>query len=136
MTLNENPLEDRILTFLAALVNLTRSLDNDHADKHMAKNLLECSGRMLASQTEAEAQSRQKEFIQYMAVALKESREVLTWLKLVNKSVAFDDTDFFDKLLLESKTLVALFHETLEGAIKDSQISPNRVKNSFSPTDS
>ena len=134
MTLNENYLEDRILTFSAALINLTRSLDSDQADRHMAVQLLECSGRMLAAQTEAEAQSRQKEFIQYMATALQEGREVLTWLKLVNKTVQFDDTDFFAKLLAESKALVALFHETLETAIKDSQVSPNRVKNSFSPT--
>jgi len=68
-------LEDRLLEFTVALVELTDDLPNTRSGNHIAGELLRCGTSPYGHHGEVESAESRKDFIHKLKVCLKELRE-------------------------------------------------------------
>src|SRR5205809_383625 len=78
-------LEDRLLEFAVAVVELTDDLPNTRAGNHIAGQLLRCGTSPYGHHGEVESAESRKDFIHKLKVCLKELRETRRWLRLVSR---------------------------------------------------
>jgi four helix bundle protein len=78
-------LEDRLLKFAVAVVELTDDLPNTRAGNHIAGQLLRCGTSPYGHHGEVESAESRKDFIHKLKVCLKELRETRRWLRLVSR---------------------------------------------------
>jgi four helix bundle protein len=79
-------LEERLLDYGATVINLTRNLSGDFAERHVGNQLLRSGTAPVSHHGEAQAAESPADFIHKMRLALKELREADRWLKLIKRS--------------------------------------------------
>lgn len=81
----------------------------------ISKQLLRSSTSIAANITEAQSASSKKDFINKLSISLKEARETLYWLELINDTKIYKDTGISDYLSDCEKiigTLVKIINST------------------------
>ena len=76
-------LEERLLDYAVRIIRLVEALPNTRAGNHVAGQLLRSGTSALPNHGEAQAAVSRADFIHKMKVCLKELRETLRWLKVV-----------------------------------------------------
>lgn len=79
-------LEERLLDYGAAIINLTRKLNGDFAERHIGGQLLRSGTAPFSHHGEAQAAESTADFIHKMRLALKELRESDRWMKLIQRA--------------------------------------------------
>lgn len=74
----------RLLNFAKRVLRLCRSFPDDYAGKHIARQLIRCSTGSGSNYEEARGGESRADFIHKLAVARKEIREALYWLRLAD----------------------------------------------------
>jgi four helix bundle protein len=126
---HEYDLEDRLLDYGAAIIQLTRKLNGDFADRHVGNQLLRSGTAPASHHGEAQSGESPADFIHKMRLALKELRESERWLKLIRKANLLSEADALTPLLNETDQLIRIFVTSIRTA-------ESRRKNSslFSPS--
>jgi four helix bundle protein len=79
-------LSERFLDFGARIIKLVIKLNKTSVGRHIGKQLMRSSTSAGANYEEACGAESRADFIHKMQVVLKEMRETLYWLKLIEKS--------------------------------------------------
>jgi four helix bundle protein len=102
-------LEDRLLEFAVAVVELTDDLPNTRAGNHIAGQLLRCGTSPYGHHGEVESAESRKEFIHKLKVCLKELRETRRWLRLVSRLKKMNRDPRLVACLAEAEELIRIF---------------------------
>ena len=102
-------LEDRLLEFAAAVVELTDDLPNTRAGNHIAGQLLSCGTSPYGHHGEVESAESRKDFIHKLKVCLKELRETRRWLRLVSRLKKINGDPRLCACLTEAEELIRIF---------------------------
>ena len=78
-------LEERLLEFAVAVIELTEDLPNTRAANHIAGQLLRCGTSPYGHHGEVESAESRKDFVHKLKVCLKELRETRRWLLLLSR---------------------------------------------------
>ncbi len=78
-------LEDRLINFASVIIGLCEQLPVTRANNHIAGQLLRSGTSPAPNYGEARAAESRKDFVHKLKVALKELRESLVWLKILEK---------------------------------------------------
>jgi four helix bundle protein len=111
-------LEERLLDYGAAVIQLTRRLNGDFAERHIGGQLLRSGTAPLSHHGEAQAAESPADFIHKMRHALKELRESHRWLKLIRKAMLLPDSEQLLSLLDETDQLIRIFITSIRTAEK------------------
>ena len=111
-------LEDRLLDYGAAIINLTRKLTVDYAERHVGNQLLRSGTAPVSHHGEAQAAESPADFIHKMRLALKELRESDRWLKLIQRAAMLSGSEALPKLLNETDQLIRIFVASIHTAEK------------------
>lgn len=105
----------RLLLFGAGVVRLCRTLPDDAAAKHIARQLVRAATGGGANYEEARGAESRADFIHKVGIANKELREALYWLRLTEQAalVAQDD---LTALIREADELVAILTASIKTA--------------------
>jgi four helix bundle protein len=79
-------LSERFLDYGAMIVHLALKFANNAVERHIGLQLLRAATSSGANYQEACAAESRADFVHKMQIVLKELRESLYWLKLINKS--------------------------------------------------
>jgi len=109
-------LEERLLDYGAAVINLTRKLNGDYAERHVGNQLLRSGTAPLSHHGEAQGAESNADFIHKMRLAYKELRESERWLKLIRKAKLRPDEDQLAPLLNETDQLIRIFATSIRTA--------------------
>jgi four helix bundle protein len=104
-------LSERLLEFGAKIVRLTLKLNKTAAGRHIARQLIRAATSCGANYEEACAAESRADFIHKMQVVLKELRECLYWLKLIEKSALIPTDQVQD--LKEANELTKIFAKSV-----------------------
>lgn len=118
---NESPvydLEERLLDYGAAIINLSRKLNSDHAERHIGNQLLRSGTAPVSHHGEAQGAESPADFIHKMRLALKELRESERWLKLILRANMLPESPAIPKLLNETDQLIRIFVTSIATAEK------------------
>lgn len=108
----KSDLEDRLINFSVASINLAKSIHYNFEGKHLAQQLIRSSTSAALNYGEAKGAESRKDFIHKMRLALKELRESLVCIKIMLRC----DLIAKDELLNEADQLVAIFVASIRTA--------------------
>jgi len=111
-------LEERLLSYGAGIIMLTRSLSSDYAERHVGNQLLRSGTAPLSHHGEAQGAESPADFIHKLRLALKELREAERWLKLIARAGLGPSNPNLKPLLDETDQLIRIFVSSIATAEK------------------
>jgi len=98
-------IRERTFSFAVEIVQLCRKLEGDYGVwRVMGKQLLRSGTSIGANAEEAQAGQSRADFISKYAIALKEARETIYWLRLVQETSYLGDVGI-DRLIQEAEEI-------------------------------
>ena len=109
-------LEERLLEFASAVIDLSEKLPNTRAGNHLAGQLLRAGTSPYGNHGEAQGAESAEDFIHKMKICLKELREALRWARLIERKrwLAADSRLAF--VLREGDELIRIFKSSIQTA--------------------
>lgn len=114
-------LEDRLLDFSVRIINVVEALPNTRAGNHIAGQLIRCGTAPAPNYAEAQSAESRKDFIHKMKIALKELRETLVWLKIIQRKRLLKCKEELQALITECNELISIFVTSIKTAKKNKE---------------
>jgi len=108
-------LEDRLIDFAVRIINVVEALPSSKAGNHVAGQLIRSGTAPAPNYGEAQSAESRKDFIHKMKIALKELRETLIWLKIIERKPLCEPAKMKD-IRRECDELVAIFVTSVKTA--------------------
>ena len=123
-------LEDRLLEFASAVIDLSEMLPDTRAGNHVAGQILRSGTSPYPNHGEAEAAESREDFIHKLKVCLKELRETRRWSRLIKRKSWTKEETTLLFVLNESDELVRIFHSSIQTAKRNALAEQRRSSNS------
>jgi four helix bundle protein len=109
-------LEERLLEFASAVIDLSENLPDTRAGNHVAGQVLRSGTSPYPNHGEAEDAESRDDFIHKLKVCLKELRETRRWARLIKRKgwAKEDPTQVF--VLSEADELIRIFYSSVQTA--------------------
>ena len=113
----DNPaeLEDRLIDFAVRITNVVEALPSSKAGNHIARQLIRSGTAPAPNYGEAQSAESRQDFIHKMKIALKELRETLVWLKIIERKPLCEPAKMAD-ITNECDELIAIFVASVKTA--------------------
>ena len=108
-------LEERLLDYSAAIIDLVDGLPTTRSANHVAGQLLRSGTSALPNHGEAQAAESRNDFVHKMRICLKELRESRRWLKLIHRSSKLTRPGA-EPLIAETEELIRIFFTSVRTA--------------------
>jgi four helix bundle protein len=108
-------LDERLINFAAAMIDLSQNLPYTSAGKHLSGQIIRSSTSPALQYGEAHAAESPDDFIHKMKIALKELRETFNALRIVKKMNWLSDEKILPALD-ENNQLIAIFVTSISTA--------------------
>ena len=123
-------LEERLLEFASAIIDLSEKLPNSRAGNHIAGQILRSGTSPYAVHGEAESAESRDDFVHKIKVCLKELRETRRWARLIGRKHWSNEDPTLIFVLSESEELIRIFMSSVRtaraNALKAQTIRPSR----------
>jgi four helix bundle protein len=121
-------LEDRLLEFASAVIDLSESLPATRSGNHIAGQVLRSGTSPYPNHGEAEAAESRDDFIHKLKICLKELRETRRWARLIKRKAWINTSDEATLLFVlgESEELIRIFHSSIATAKRNAQAETRR----------
>jgi len=111
-------LEDRLIDFAVRVINVSEALPTSKAGNHVSGQLLRSGTSPAANYAEARGAESRKDFVHKMKISLKELRESLVWLKIIERQ-PLCDAILLKKIINECDELISIFVSSVKTADKN-----------------
>ena len=108
-------IEDRLIDFAVRVLNVTEALPNTKAGNHIAGQLVRSGTSPAPNYGEAQSAESRKDFIHKMKICLKELRETLIWLRIIERKTLCSPERLSD-IIKECDELIAIFVASVKTA--------------------
>ncbi len=114
-------LEERLLEFTSAIIDLSESLPGTRAGNHIAGQMLRSGTSPYPNHGEAEAAESRDDFIHKLKICLKELRETRRWSRLIKRKAWVRNETALLFVLGECEELIRIFHSSIQTAKRNAQ---------------
>jgi four helix bundle protein len=118
-------LEERLLEFASAIIDLSEKLPTSRAGNHVAGQVLRSGTAPYPYHGEAEDAESRDDFIHKLKICLKELRETRRWARLVHRRGWAKDETALLFVLSEVEELIRIFYSSIQTA-KRNNLSERR----------
>jgi len=109
-------LEDRLIDFSVLAIEVTNSLPGTQAGQHFSGQLIRSGSSSALNYGEAQAAESRKDFIHKSKIILKELRESMVCLKIIQKANLCPDISMVDQATAECNELISIFVKSIQTA--------------------
>ena len=109
-------LEERLLEFASAVIDLSEKLPGTRAGNHVAGQILRSGTSPYPNHGEAEDAESRDDFIHKLKICLKELRETRRWPRLIKRKAWGKDDSTLIFVLSESDELIRIFFSSIQTA--------------------
>lgn len=109
-------LENRLLEFASAIIDLSEKLPSSRAGNHIAGQILRSGTSPLPNHGEAESAESREDFIRKLKLCLKELRETRRWARLIQRKGWAKNETAPLYVLSESDELIRIFASSIKTA--------------------
>jgi len=109
-------LEERLLEFASAVIDVSEKLPNSRAGNHIAGQFLRSGTSPYGNHGEAQAPESAEDFIHKMKICLKELRETRRWACLIERKRWLREDPQLAFILGESEELIRIFKASIQTA--------------------
>jgi len=114
-------LEERLIDFSVEIISVVESIPNTKSGNHLSGQLLRSGTSVSLNYGEAQAAKSTKDFVHKMKVVLKELRESLNCIRIIQKANLHDNIKLIRIIKKENNELVAIFVASLKTASKSNK---------------
>ena len=122
-------LEDRLLDFASAIIDLSETLPNSRAGNHIAGQILRSGTPPYPNHGEAEAAESRDDFIHKLKICLKELRETRRWARLIKRKAWVKNEVTLLFVLGECDELIRIFHSSIQTARRNTRAEARQPSN-------
>jgi four helix bundle protein len=108
-------LEERLINFAVLVLEITEKLPETKGSSHLSGQLVRCGTAPALYYGEAQSAESRKDFIHKMKIALKEMRESMICLKIIERKRYLADQSIVNSLT-EVNELISIFVKSIETA--------------------
>ncbi len=108
-------LEERLINFAVLILEITEKLPETKGSSHLSGQLVRSGTAPALHYGEAQSAESRKDFIHKMKIALKEMRESLICLKIIERKRYLTDKSIVDSLS-ELNELISIFVKSIDTA--------------------
>lgn len=112
----KHDLEERLIDFALKIIEITELLPNSKAGNHIASQLVRSGTSPAFNYGEAQSAESKKDFIHKFKIILKELRETLIALKIIQRKPLIRETEKIDKTIDECNQLISIFVKSINTA--------------------
>jgi len=109
-------LENRLLEFASAIIDLSEKLPSSRAGNHIAGQILRSGTSPLPNHGEAESAESREDFIHKLKLCLKELRETRRWARLIQRKAWTKNDTTLLFTLNEAEELIRIFASSIKTA--------------------
>ena len=109
-------LEERLLAFSTNIIRLVEDLPHTRTGNHVANQLLGSGTSPYANHAEAQAAESRNDFIHKLRICLKELRETIRWIMLIQRAALLNQTETLNHALVECEELIKIFVQSIRTA--------------------
>jgi len=117
--MNKNDLEERLINYSVQIIEITNNLNQTKAGNHLSGQLIRSGTSVSLNYGEAQSGESRKDFIHKIQIVLKELKESLICLKIINKAKLSVNELKISNALKESEELISIFVKSVETAKKN-----------------
>ena len=107
--MNTKDLENRLISFAALIINVIDELPNTKAANHLSGQLVRSGTSPALNYGEARGAESNKDFVHKLQIILKELRESLNTLKIIELANLSPNLPLLNKSLNECNELISIF---------------------------
>jgi four helix bundle protein len=111
-------LENRLIDFSVRIIRISNLLEKTRAGSVLSSQMVRCGTSPALNYGEAQSAESTKDFVHKLQVVLKELRETLICLKIIQKSQLIQKTEILDNSIKENNELIAIFVKSIQTARK------------------
>ena len=108
-------LEDRLIDFAVRITYVVEALPETKTAKHIAGQLVRSGTSPAPNYGEAQSAESRRDFIHKMKIALKELRETLIWLKIIERK-GICPPERMAEIIRECNELISIFVKSVQTA--------------------
>ena len=108
-------LEERLINFAVLTLEITEKLPETRGSSHLSGQLVRCGTAPALHYGEAQSAESRKDFIHKMKIALKEMRESLICLKIIERKKYLRDQSIVNSVS-ELNELISIFVKSIQTA--------------------
>jgi four helix bundle protein len=124
-------LEERLLEFASAVIDLSERLPPSRAGNHVANQILRSGTSPYPNHGEAESAESREDFVHKLKVCLKELRETRRWARLIHRKRWANEDPTLLFVLSESEELIRIFVTSVQTAQRNALAQKRRPSESF-----
>ena len=108
-------LENRLIDFAVRIINVIEALPTSKVGNHIGGQLLRAGTSPAPNYGEAQSAESRRDFIHKMKIALKELRETLIWLQIIERKELCNPKQLTE-IMDECDQLIAIFVSSVKTA--------------------
>jgi four helix bundle protein len=117
--MNKKELEERLINFAVLIIEIANELPIIKVGNHLSGQLVRSGTSSALNYGEAQSGESRKDFIHKIKIVLKELRETLICLKIIERAKLFSSTKKLQIALKENDELISIFIKSVETAQKN-----------------
>jgi len=106
-------LEDRLIDFAVAMIDIVEALPNTRAGNHIDRQLVRSGTLPAPNYGEAQSAESRKDFVHKMKISLKELCEARVWLRIILHKLYIQPTEQVELGLSEWQELIRIFAKSV-----------------------
>jgi len=114
--MNKFDLEERLIHFAVLIIEITVEMPKTKAGNHLAGQLVRSGTSPALNYGEAQSGESRRDFIHKMKIVLKELRETLVCLKIIQEAKLYKFEKKIEKAKKENNELISIFVKSIETA--------------------
>jgi four helix bundle protein len=111
-------LQKRLIKFSAMIISLAESLPANQAGKYLSGQMIRSGLSTALNYGEAQGAESVNDFIHKMRISLKESRETLIALRIIEVKPMTNNKDLLNDYIIECNELISIFVKSIKTAQK------------------
>jgi four helix bundle protein len=112
-------LEDRLIDFSVSITEIVETIPHTRAGNHYAGQLIRSGTSPALNYGEAQSGESRRDFIHKLKIVLKELRETIICLKIIEKTSLFKFHKQIEYAIKENHELISIFVRSIETAQKN-----------------
>lgn len=114
-------LEERLINFAVLITHIANQLPNTRVGAHLTGQITRSGTSSALNYGEAQSAEYREDFIHKIQIVLKELRETLVCLKIIERSSLLPSNAEIELAINESNELISIFVKSVETAKKNLQ---------------
>ncbi len=112
--MNKFNLEERLINFSVNIIHLNSNVTNVYAKTHLQNQIIRSATSSALNYGEAQSAESRKDFIHKTGICLKELRETLVCLKIMEKANLLEKANSLHQLKKENDELISIFVKSIQ----------------------